>query len=297
MSNGSGVASRPGHTLPVGADPNSEDGFTQWVNSIHPAFEATALGKRLIAEGFDSVHDAHLVTVELLRTDFDLKSGHAAKFVEAAHAMQASMSAASVMGEVVPQPVWPLQFALPPKRTHAPPVPVASGSIQGCGVGGLGTAAAMTAWVTRLTSWARANWGQESAGAIELIARDTGTALSIPQQAVSEDFELALHAALVGDLPDSTIRFLGEAATSSSGLEVLQMLLHPVLGSQGHSATQQALQQFEQYPAATSRGQLLEWLHGFENHCSLLAQVGEPVSTARKIQKIESCCRGIAGFA
>ena len=36
MSNGSGVASRPGHTLPVGADPNSEDGFVQWVNSIHP---------------------------------------------------------------------------------------------------------------------------------------------------------------------------------------------------------------------------------------------------------------------
>ena len=90
MSNGSGVASRPGHTLPVGADPNTKDGFTQWVISIHPAFEATALGKRLIAEGFDSVHDAHLVTVELLRTDFDLKSGHAAKFVEAAHAMQAS---------------------------------------------------------------------------------------------------------------------------------------------------------------------------------------------------------------
>ena len=129
MSNGSGVASRPGHTLLVGADPNSEDGFTQWVNSIHPAFEATALGKGLIAEGFDNVHDAHLVTVELLRTDFDLKSGHAAKFVEAAHAMQAPMSAASVMGEVVPQPVWPLQFALPPKRTHAPLRPDATLSL------------------------------------------------------------------------------------------------------------------------------------------------------------------------
>ena len=75
------------------------------------------------------------------------------------------------------------------------------------------------------------------------------------------------------------------------------MLLHPVLGSQGHSATQQALQQFEQYPAATSRGQLLEWLHGFDNHCSLLAQVGEPVSTARRIQKIEHCSRGITGFS
>ena len=60
------MASRPGHTLPVGADPNSEDRFVGWVNSIHPAFEATALGKRLIAEGFDSVHDAHLVTVLVL---------------------------------------------------------------------------------------------------------------------------------------------------------------------------------------------------------------------------------------
>ena len=47
----------------------------------------------------------------------------------------------------------------------------------------------------------------------------------------------------------------------------------------------------------TSRGQLLEWLHGFDNHCSLLTQVGEPVSTARKVQKIEACCKGITGFS
>ena len=49
----------------------------------------------------------------------------------------------------------------------------------------------------------------------------------------------------------------------------------------------------------TSRGQLLEWLHGFDNHCSLLTQVGEPVtgSSARKVQKIEACCKGITGFS
>ena len=187
---------------------------------------------------------------------------------------------------MMPQQVQPplvAQVVHQPKRAVAPPVPVATGSVQGCGVGGLATAATMTAWVTRLVSWARANWGQAEAGAIELIARDTVTALAVPQQAVGEEFELALHAALVSGLPDTTIRFLGEAAASSSGLEVLQMLLHPVLGSQGHSATQQALQQFEQYLATTSRGQLLEWLHGFDNHCSLLTQVGEPVSTARRI--------------
>ena len=38
----------------------------------------------------------------------------------------------------------------------------------------------MTAWVTRLVSWARANWGQAEAGAVELIARDIGTAIAIP---------------------------------------------------------------------------------------------------------------------
>ena len=223
--------------MPMGADPDTEDGFTQWVNSIHPAFAKPSLAKLLVEQGYETVQDAHLVTVELLRTDFSLKSGHAAKFVEAARAVQASLMAAPSMGEVVPELVQPPQFAHPTKRALAPPVPVASATVQGCGVGGLATATAMTAWVTRLVSWARANWGQAEAGAIELIARDTGTSLVIPQQAVSDEFELALHAALVGALPDVTIRFLGEAAASSSGLEVLQMLLHPVLGSQGDRVT------------------------------------------------------------
>ena len=62
----------------------------------------SALGKKLIEAGFESIHDAHLVTVELLRADFDLKSGHAAKFVEAPRAMQASLVMAPQMGEVVP---------------------------------------------------------------------------------------------------------------------------------------------------------------------------------------------------
>ena len=122
--------------------------------------------------------------------------------------MQASLVMAPLVDEVVGEVVKTPQFTHPQKRALAPTAPVASATVQGCGVGGLATAAAMTARVTRLVSWARANWGQDAAGAIELIARDTGTSLSIPQQAVSEEFELALHAALVGDLPDTAIRFL-----------------------------------------------------------------------------------------
>ena len=74
MSDGSVAADRPGHRLPMGADPETEAGFVRWVNSIHPTFEQTALGDRLIEEGFDSIYDAHLVTAEALRADFDLKS-------------------------------------------------------------------------------------------------------------------------------------------------------------------------------------------------------------------------------
>ena len=58
MSDGSGAAARPGHRLPMGADPNTEAGFTRWVNSIHPTFEKSALGKKLIEAGFESIHDA-----------------------------------------------------------------------------------------------------------------------------------------------------------------------------------------------------------------------------------------------
>ena len=144
MSDGSVAATRPGHRMPAGADPKPEAGFVQWVSSILPTFAETSLGDRLVEEGFDSVHDAHLVTVEMLRADFGLKSGHAAKFVEAAREMQASLAMTPVMGEVVPHHVRPLQVVLPPKRALAPPVPVATGTVPGCGVGGLATAAAMT---------------------------------------------------------------------------------------------------------------------------------------------------------
>ena len=126
MSDGSVVATRPGHRMPTGADPKPEAGLVLWVNSIHPAFVEMKLGDQLVAGGYESVHDVHLVTVELLRDDFGLKSGHAAKFVEAAREMQASLAMPPVMGEVVPQHVQPPQVVLPPKRKLAPPVPVAT---------------------------------------------------------------------------------------------------------------------------------------------------------------------------
>ena len=139
----------------------------------------------------------------------------------------------------------------------------------------------------------RSNWGEAEASAIADINRDSRA--QVFAGLVSEEFDIALHEALLTDLPEGTIRFLGTAAEQSSGLVVLQLLVHPVLGAKGHSSTQQALQQFESYPACTSRSALLEWLMGFEQLCTLLDQVGEPVSRARKEVKIEQCIKDIAG--
>ena len=102
---------------------------------------------------------------------------------------------------------------------------------------------------------------------------------------------------MLTDLPEGTIRFLGTAGEKSSGLAVLQLLVHPVLGAKGHSSTQQALQQFESYPAFTSRATLLECLMGFEQLCTLREQVGEPVSQARKEVKIEQRIKNIPGVS
>ena len=48
---------------------------------------------------------------------------------------------------------------------------------------------------------------------------------------VDEEFDIALHEALLTGLPEGTIRFLGTAAEGSSGLRVLQLMVHPVLGA------------------------------------------------------------------
>ena len=54
---------------------------------------------------------------------------------------------------------------------------------------------------------------------------------------VEVDFDMALRTALITDLPEATIRYLGVAAVGASGLEVLQILMQPVLGAKRHSTT------------------------------------------------------------
>ena len=107
-------------------------------------------------------------------------------------------------------------------------------------------------------AWSRHNFGSSEAFAIDMIRQDTAIPIAIVQQGVSDDFELALQDGIMADLPDATISFLGAATTGSSSLLTLQIMLHPVLGTKGHSALQRALQRFESYPAAKSRGQLLD---------------------------------------
>ena len=63
------------------------------------------------------------------------------------------------------------------------------------------------------------------ASAIADINRDSGA--KVFARLVSEEFDIALHEALLTDLPEGTIRFLGTAAEQSSGLVVLQLLVHP----------------------------------------------------------------------
>ena len=71
----------------------------------------------------------------------------------------------------------------------------------------------------QLISWTRSNWGEAEASAIADINRDSGAEVFAGQ--VSEEFDIALHEALLTDLPEGTIRFLGTAAEQSSGLVVL----------------------------------------------------------------------------
>ena len=299
MSNGSEAGSGayfvplPGHTMPVGADAQTEKGFRDWVASVHPVFEEMKLADLLIEVGYDRVAVVGAIDEDTLRESFGVKRGHATLFVLAARALRKSLGLPTP-SEVASVVTTSHMAHATKRRAHAPKVPLA-GSSSGCGVAGLGTVASVRAWMLQLISWARSNWGEAAAMAVADINRDSAAQV-FPGQ-VDEEFDIALHEALITDLPEGTIRFLGTAAEGSSGLQVLQLLVHPVLGAKGHSSTQQALQQFETYPGCTSRATLLEWLMGFEQLCTLLAQVGEPVSQARKEVKIEQCIKDIAGVS
>ena len=43
----------PGHVMPVGADALTEQGFRDWVGSIHPVFAQMRLADILVEEGYD----------------------------------------------------------------------------------------------------------------------------------------------------------------------------------------------------------------------------------------------------
>ena len=44
----------PGHVMPVGADALTEQGFRDWVGSIHPVFAQMRLADILVEEGYES---------------------------------------------------------------------------------------------------------------------------------------------------------------------------------------------------------------------------------------------------
>ena len=175
------------------------------------------------------------------------------------------------------------------KRTPAPKIPIVAKGSQGCGVAGRGDVAAVRAWLTQLMSWARYNFTAAEARAIASIALDPAAHPYHAMGVIDHEFEAVLHYALLQDLPATTVQFLGVAATDPSGLKVLQVLMQPVLGAKGHTSKQQAIVQFEEYFSCKSRSGLLEWIQGFEQLCTLLGSVGEPVSQARKEAKFELC--------
>ena len=92
---------RPDHVMPTGADPDNTEGFARWVNSIHPAFIQDGLADKLVEEGYDRVSMAAGITVDVLRNQFAVKTGHAVAFVAAAKAVQVTLGYDEEAAEVV----------------------------------------------------------------------------------------------------------------------------------------------------------------------------------------------------
>ena len=224
-----------GNKMPEGAgDPlvitSAEDEVRAWVNSVHPVFAATKLAERLIDAGYDRMPNMYGVTEQRLIDGFKVKEGHAAQFVHAAERMRKeNVSTATTLTTA---------GTYQKKRTPAPKVPVAAKGSQRCGVAGLGAVEDIRAWLPQVMSWARSNWGDAEASAVESIALDSASQAYDAEGVVDPEFDKALHYALVGDLPTTTMQFLGAAATGTSGLRVLQVLMQPVLGAKGHTSRQ-----------------------------------------------------------
>ena len=56
----------PGHVMPVGADALTEQGFRDWVGSIHPVFAQMRLADILVEEGYDRMAVATHINKDVL---------------------------------------------------------------------------------------------------------------------------------------------------------------------------------------------------------------------------------------
>ena len=67
----------PGHMMPVGADAQTEQGFRDWVGSVHPVFVEMKLADLLVQMGYDRVAVVVSIDEDMLREAFGVKHGHA----------------------------------------------------------------------------------------------------------------------------------------------------------------------------------------------------------------------------
>ena len=81
----------PGHVMPVGADALTEQGFRDWVGSIHPVFAQMRLADILVEEGYDRMAVATHVNEDVLRGTCGVKRGHATLFMLAALAVHKTL--------------------------------------------------------------------------------------------------------------------------------------------------------------------------------------------------------------
>ena len=127
--------------MPVGADAQTEQGFRDWVASVHPVFVETNLADLLVQMGYDRVAVVVSMDKDMLREAFGVKRGHATLFVLVARALHKSLG---LRTSTETESVVTTSNATnsTKRRTIAPKVPLA-GSSSGCGVAGLGTVASI----------------------------------------------------------------------------------------------------------------------------------------------------------
>ena len=184
----------PGHVMPVGADALTEQGFRDWVGSVHPVFAQMRLADILVEGGYDRMAVAMHIDEDVLRGTCGVKRGHATLFMLAALAVHKTLGMSTPTTSVNVTSTTSTSSLMKRQRTPAPKVPLA-GNGAGCGVVGLGTVAAIRAWMLQLISWTRSNWGEVEASTIADINRDSGA--QVFAGLVSEEFDIAMHKAML----------------------------------------------------------------------------------------------------